>query len=120
MLCVSPRSRFTVEVRQPMTTHAVEYARFAKSMNERTGSQREPAVEGDIEGDAEAQAGGDGGHGVRRVRRKRARRNCFRLNAHPWRLSVGKFLAGFFADLLQLGKLMNYVAQQEQQTADFQ
>jgi hypothetical protein len=44
MLCVEPRCRFTVEMRQPTTTHAVEYAAFAKWMNERYGSARERAV----------------------------------------------------------------------------
>jgi hypothetical protein len=32
MLCTTPQRRFTVEVRQPTTTHTVEYAAFAKWM----------------------------------------------------------------------------------------
>ena len=49
MLCISPRGRFTVEVRQPTTTHTVPdevFGKwmsevFAKWMNKRFGSPRE-------------------------------------------------------------------------------
>jgi hypothetical protein len=44
MLCVTPRSRFVVEVRQPTTTHTVDYAAFAKWMNERFGPPRDLAI----------------------------------------------------------------------------
>jgi hypothetical protein len=44
MLCVERRSRVAVEVRQATTTHAVEYAAFAKWMNEKFGSPRELAA----------------------------------------------------------------------------
>jgi hypothetical protein len=45
MLCATPRSRFTVEVRQLTTTQTVDYAAFAKWMNEkRFGSPRDLAI----------------------------------------------------------------------------
>ena len=44
MLSASRRGRFTVEVRQPTTTHTVEYAAFARWMNEPFGSPPELAV----------------------------------------------------------------------------
>jgi hypothetical protein len=43
ILCAGPRSRFTVEVRQPTTTRTVDCA-FAKWMNERLGSPRDLAI----------------------------------------------------------------------------
>jgi hypothetical protein len=44
MLCVSPHGRFTVEVQQPTTTHTVQYAAFAKWLNEPFGQPRELAI----------------------------------------------------------------------------
>jgi hypothetical protein len=44
MLCISPRGRFTVEVRQPTTTHTVQYAAFAKWMNKPFGPPRDLAI----------------------------------------------------------------------------
>ena len=44
MLCTTPRNRFTVEVRQPTTTHTVEYTAFAKWLNEPFGQPRELAI----------------------------------------------------------------------------
>jgi hypothetical protein len=44
MLCTSPRGPFTVEVRQPSTTHTVQYSAFAKWMNERFGQPRDLAI----------------------------------------------------------------------------
>ena len=44
MLCISPRGRFTVEIRQPTTTHTVEYAAFAKWMNKPFGQPRDLAI----------------------------------------------------------------------------
>jgi hypothetical protein len=44
MLCTTPRSRFTVEVCQPTTTHTVQYVAFAKWMNEPFGHPRDLAI----------------------------------------------------------------------------
>ena len=44
MLCTSPRGRFTVEVKQPTTTHTVQYEAFAKWMNAPFGPPRDLAL----------------------------------------------------------------------------